>query len=313
MTELPDGGVQAATEMARIASGPDDIQRRARLLLEALRRSVPFVAASVSLLAPEGPGLIPLARAGDPDGALVAERTGHPKGGAAGEPPGAVDVWLPRGDGSPVGLLSVRVIGCRPVEALRDLLDLVAPVIAYAVDPMRSAMVLASTLADTWAGVALTRTGDVLGLPGLAGHPLLRRWQPVVEVAARRLKDGDAPSAFLPPADGPGRPKITTLSCPTEPPFELIGVVLVSPTHDLYGLTGRELEILGLMVEGCSNQRMADALYITERTVAAHVQHILAKLGVPTRTLAAVRAQRMGLYVPPALTAARKVGPGPCL
>jgi DNA-binding CsgD family transcriptional regulator len=36
--------------------------------------------------------------------------------------------------------------------------------------------------------------------------------------------------------------------------------------------------------------------------VAAHVEHILAKLSAPTRTLAAVRALRLGLYVPPALT-----------
>lgn len=45
------------------------------------------------------------------------------------------------------------------------------------------------------------------------------------------------------------------------------------------------------------------ALSVMARTVAAHVEHVLAKLDVPARTLAAVRAEREGLYVPaPATT-----------
>jgi DNA-binding NarL/FixJ family response regulator len=64
------------------------------------------------------------------------------------------------------------------------------------------------------------------------------------------------------------------------------------------GLTGRELEVLGFVVEGWPNNRIAGVLFITERTVAAHVEHILVKLGVANRTLAAVRALRAGLFVP---------------
>jgi DNA-binding CsgD family transcriptional regulator len=41
---------------------------------------------------------------------------------------------------------------------------------------------------------------------------------------------------------------------------------------------------------------------VAPRTVAAHVEHILAKLGAGTRALAAVRALGQGLYVPPELT-----------
>jgi DNA-binding NarL/FixJ family response regulator len=57
--------------------------------------------------------------------------------------------------------------------------------------------------------------------------------------------------------------------------------------------------VLGLIVEGCSNAQVARSLVISPRTVAAHVEHILAKLLAPTRTHAAVRAERAGLYVPP--------------
>jgi DNA-binding NarL/FixJ family response regulator len=78
----------------------------------------------------------------------------------------------------------------------------------------------------------------------------------------------------------------------------LPGMVLLSPAGDLQGLTPRELEVLGLLVEGCANQEIARALVVAPRTVAAHVEHILVKLGAPSRTLAAVRAERSGLYVP---------------
>ena len=56
--------------------------------------------------------------------------------------------------------------------------------------------------------------------------------------------------------------------------------------------------MLGLLVEGCSNQEIARTLVVTPRTVATHLEHVLGKLGAPTRTCAAVRAERDGLYVP---------------
>jgi DNA-binding NarL/FixJ family response regulator len=56
--------------------------------------------------------------------------------------------------------------------------------------------------------------------------------------------------------------------------------------------------VLGLLVEGCSNHEIARALVVAPRTVAAHLEHVLVKLEAPTRTLAAVRAEREGLYVP---------------
>ena len=81
-------------------------------------------------------------------------------------------------------------------------------------------------------------------------------------------------------------------------PRGLTAVALLSPPTDLHRLTPRELEVLGLLVEGCSNEEIARALVVAPRTVAAHLEHVLAKLEAPTRTLAAVRAERDGLYVP---------------
>ncbi len=61
------------------------------------------------------------------------------------------------------------------------------------------------------------------------------------------------------------------------------------------GLTPRELDVLALLVDGRTNQEIADALYITHRTARAHVASILAKLDVPTRAAAASYAIRHDL------------------
>ncbi len=61
------------------------------------------------------------------------------------------------------------------------------------------------------------------------------------------------------------------------------------------GLTPREVDVLRLVVDGHSNQEIADALYITHRTARAHVASILTKLDVPTRAAAASYAVRHGL------------------
>lgn len=62
-------------------------------------------------------------------------------------------------------------------------------------------------------------------------------------------------------------------------------------------LTQRELEVLELIVEGCSNQTIADQLYVTVGTVKTHVRGILSKLCVDDRAQAAVRALRAGLVL----------------
>jgi DNA-binding NarL/FixJ family response regulator len=60
-------------------------------------------------------------------------------------------------------------------------------------------------------------------------------------------------------------------------------------------LTDREVEVLRLLAEGHSNKEIARALTIGEKTVKTHVSNILAKLGVPSRTHAALYAVRIGL------------------
>jgi DNA-binding CsgD family transcriptional regulator len=58
------------------------------------------------------------------------------------------------------------------------------------------------------------------------------------------------------------------------------------------GLTGRELEILGLLSLGRTNKEIADALCISSNTVAVHVARVLSKTGSSNRTEAASYAVR---------------------
>ncbi len=60
-------------------------------------------------------------------------------------------------------------------------------------------------------------------------------------------------------------------------------------------LTDRETEVLMLLARGKANKQIAGSLYVSEKTVKAHVSAILMKLGVRSRTQAALYAVRTGL------------------
>jgi DNA-binding NarL/FixJ family response regulator len=60
-------------------------------------------------------------------------------------------------------------------------------------------------------------------------------------------------------------------------------------------LTERETDVLRLLAQGKSNKEIAHLLSLSEKTVKTHVSNILAKLGVPSRTQAALYAVRIGL------------------
>ena len=60
-------------------------------------------------------------------------------------------------------------------------------------------------------------------------------------------------------------------------------------------LTGRELEVLGLIARGFNNREIAEKMVISEKTVKTHVSSILGKLHLEDRTQAAIYALRHGL------------------
>jgi LuxR family maltose regulon positive regulatory protein len=60
-------------------------------------------------------------------------------------------------------------------------------------------------------------------------------------------------------------------------------------------LTKRELAVLRLICDGCSNQQIGEALVLSVNTVKKHTSNIYGKLGVRNRAQAAIRAQEIGL------------------
>jgi HD-GYP domain-containing protein (c-di-GMP phosphodiesterase class II) len=66
------------------------------------------------------------------------------------------------------------------------------------------------------------------------------------------------------------------------------------------GLTPREVDVVVHLGRGRSNPEIADALGVSRRTVASHLEHIYTKLGVSGRTEAALFAMRHGLVEEPA-------------
>jgi HD-GYP domain-containing protein (c-di-GMP phosphodiesterase class II) len=64
------------------------------------------------------------------------------------------------------------------------------------------------------------------------------------------------------------------------------------------GLTSREVEVLVLLARGLSNPDIAARLTVSRKTVSSHLEHIYAKLGVATRTEAALYAMQKGLIDP---------------
>ena len=71
-----------------------------------------------------------------------------------------------------------------------------------------------------------------------------------------------------------------------------------TPHQPAEELTPREVEVLKLVAGGLTNQQIAVHLTLSERTVAAHVRSILAKLQLANRTQATLYAIRQGLVAP---------------
>jgi two-component system, NarL family, response regulator LiaR len=67
------------------------------------------------------------------------------------------------------------------------------------------------------------------------------------------------------------------------------------PEQPAERLTSREQEVLALVARGQTNRQIADTLKISEKTVSVHVSNLLSKLGMASRTQAALYAARIGL------------------
>jgi hypothetical protein len=330
MTEMTRSTARFAAEVARIAIAPATLADRAEALLRTLGQAVPCDAAWLALRDPERRTHTPLATAGqaeplrdvfrmpdaDDEVELVGLNRRRPPMLATELPlpPAELRSWadhlLPAGfrgglaaglftpDGRHLGFLSVLTgTAGRPTGAERDLIGLLAPLIAHAVDRMRTVTAAASIVRDATGAAVLTRGGDALPLPGLPSHPVLVGGSKVLRYAAGRIAAGETHAAFLCSTADDALVRVTLLGCASELDH-LQAVVTVSPPGGLHGLGHRELRTLGLVVDGWSDSQIAAALATTDHDVADQICRVLAALGAPDRTVGVVRALRAGLYLP---------------
>jgi DNA-binding NarL/FixJ family response regulator len=76
---------------------------------------------------------------------------------------------------------------------------------------------------------------------------------------------------------------------------ELSGTMAAPAQNRSYGLTPREIEVIALVTEGCSNKEVASRLNITEDTVKRHLTNIFDKVGMSTRLELALFALKNNL------------------
>jgi len=147
------------------------------------------------------------------------------------------------------------------------------------------------------------------GMSGIAATEAIRRQQPATEVIGLTsvlddklifdairvgamgylLKDTQAdPLCKAIKAAAAGQVQLSP-----EAVARLIDQVCIPDSRE--GLTPRETEVLRLVGHAMSNKEIGYTLGIAEKTVKAHVSSILSKLGIPSRTDAALYAVRVGL------------------
>lgn len=142
----------------------------------------------------------------------------------------------------------------------------------------------------------------------LGARPLLSELQTLARRALIAIPADPKAPALVPV--GPGRPTSPVVEPAREPaadrgPVAAITAAFASPAtprpgDHAFGLSRREREVLGLIVQGRNNREIGERLFISQRTVGVHVGNILSKLGVSGRVEAAMVAVRLELVPAPA-------------
>jgi DNA-binding CsgD family transcriptional regulator len=165
-----------------------------------------------------------------------------------------------------------------------------SPVLTAILDPVRSAADLASGLGECGSAVAVLPGGTAVILQGPAGDDLLDADSPLRRATVAALADGRRDAAFL-WAGGPRE----WFGCRVFRCHDGVVLITLSERRDLHCLTRRELEVLSHLAGGASNAEIAARLWVTPRTVRAHVEQIMLKLDVSSRAGAVARALDEGL------------------
>jgi pimeloyl-ACP methyl ester carboxylesterase/DNA-binding CsgD family transcriptional regulator len=187
------------------------------------------------------------------------------------------DVWVPGTDqATRAAFAALQRASASPEEAARALEDV------YRTDVRRDAgLVRAPTL-------VVHRRGD-RAIPAELGRDLAAR----VPGARVTLLAGDLHPPWLGDRDAVLRAVLDFLGAGSAPPGPVAPDRVTVP--DDGGLTAREREVLRLVAEGLTDERIAQQLVLSPHTVHRHVSNIRLKLDAPSRAAAAAAATRQGL------------------
>ncbi len=324
------GHVEAVASVARAASEPCTGVERARAVLEALRAIVPYAHAEIAYDDPFTGSRRLLANAG-----YSAKVLDHLHGNEfasglaelhlfeAGRPAcmrditsdkllvrSIADVLLPAGyreglsmclrtqDGRVTGLLNLSTDDpAHPTDAARAAIGALCATLANVADATQSARVLLDLVEPAAAAIALNHDGTIASVPGVPGHPLLEEASPLVETARRVATQEPGSRRFLWPAPNRRWHRVAVTSCRGDE-STFAALITISDETASLGLTRRELEVLSMVTMGWSNVEIGARLWLSRRTVGAHIERVLCKLDAPTRAAAAARAVASGLIIP---------------
>jgi DNA-binding CsgD family transcriptional regulator len=167
--------------------------------------------------------------------------------------------------------------------------------LASIIDPLESASRLAASLDLGTTLVALLPGGDTLDLKGTSADVKAEQWAPLRATAESLLDRQRRSPMFLWPRGGSSWYSCCAYRCRDD-----VVALSLRPLDGVYDLTLRELQVLTRLADGSSNGDIAAELFVTIRTVRAHVEHIFDKLSVATRSAAVSRALADGLILPEA-------------
>ncbi|WP_435281217.1 response regulator transcription factor [Streptomyces koelreuteriae] len=179
----------------------------------------------------------------------------------------------------------------------RMLLASVIPALAALADPLAHAGDLHG-LAEEGAASLVTGDGGVIDLPGRDRPRVLREDDSFRALLDAFTATGGRRLRLLWRADGDWR-RVVLHRHPSVPGLVPDAVLVHETSTELpYGLSPRELEVLTRAATGQTNQAIAQALFLSPRTVHSHVEHLLRKTGCASRAEATALAVRDGLLRP---------------
>lgn len=202
-------------------------------------------------------------------------------------PDGLYDPLAPVHEMEYIALSQVRLAEAKPQRAL----DMVTPLLARARDEDRQGRVIELLAIKALAIDALGKIPD--GLAILQEALALAAPEGYVRVF---VEQGPAMARLLYRAVAEGRHReYAGRLLAAFPQDESAPTPQVARGDLIEPLSAREIEVLEQIAKGCSNQEIANTLYISLRTVKWHSSNIYGKLGVANRTRAVARARAIGI------------------